>query len=177
MLPTSLFATAFLRPTSLVCCLINKLLKMMLRQPMVVAVNIRINSLTIFLLMFAFMVTNHRHWSSLTSTRVYLFVVSEMTIETSLLKSTVSTVLKATAVNDRLKRHLQIYWKRAICYKDYTCSHLQNSINCTLSSPISNRSRLMCISIRECRNKIVSLIVSIRINKMKYIFKIIQEVY
>ena len=140
MLPTSLFAIAFVPPASLVRCLINKFLKTMLRQPMMVVVKIRLNSLTIFLRMFALMVTNYRHWSSLTSTRVFLFVMSGMAIETSLLKSSASIILKTTTANNRLKSHLQIYWKRSICCKDYTCSHLQNSLNCTCSLAISNRS-------------------------------------
>ena len=140
MLPTSLFAVTFVRPASLLRCLINKFLKMMLRQPMMVAVKIRLNSLTIFLRTFALMVTNHRHWSSLTSTRVFLFVMSGIAIETSLLKSSVSIVLKTTTANNRLKRHLQIYSKRSICWKDYTCSHLQNSLNCTYSLAILSRS-------------------------------------
>ena len=110
-----------------------------------IAVKIRLNSLTIFLRMLALMVTNYRHWSSLTSTRVFLFVMSEMAIETSLLKSSVSIVLKTATANNRLKRHLQIYWKRSLCCKDYTCSHLQNSLNCACSLAISNRSWLMRI--------------------------------
>ena len=117
MLPTSLFAIAFVRPASLVRCLINKLLKMVLHQPMMVAVKIRLNSLTIFLRTSALMVTNYRHWSSLTSTRVFLFVMGGMAIETSLLKSSVSIVLKTTTANNRLKRHLQIYRERSISCK------------------------------------------------------------
>ena len=134
MLRTSLFVIAFVRPASLVRCLINKLLKMMLRQPMMTVVKVRLNSLTIFLRAFALMVTRYRHWSSLTSTRVFLFVISGIAIETSLLKSSVFIVLKTTMANNRLKRHLQIYWKRSICCKDYTCSHLQNSLDCSRSS-------------------------------------------
>ena len=105
-----------------------------------IAVKIRLNRLTIFLRMFALMVTNYRHWSSLTSTRVFLFVMSGMAIGTSLLKSSVSIVLKTATANNRLKRHFQIYWKRSICCEDYTCSHIQNSLNCTCSLAISNRS-------------------------------------
>ena len=75
MLPTSLFAIAFVRTASLVRCLINKLLKMNLRQPMMVALKIWLNSLTIFLRTFASVVTNYRHWNSLTSTWVFLFVI------------------------------------------------------------------------------------------------------
>ena len=105
-----------------------------------ISVKIRINSLTIYLRMFALMATNYRHWSSLTSTRVFLFVMSGMTIETFLLESSVSIVLKTTTANNRLKRYLQIYWNRSICCKAYTCSHLQNSLNCTCSLAISNRS-------------------------------------